>query len=241
MLGAELTVSHRTCSSILGYGHALFISSGHDLFGSLLVTVLTSGAYFCILPSLLSLIVPRKVSHGLSLIMALWLKLTVPRRNWGPSVCAHTWLCCSARAGITVSSCNPLWDYINALSWPNLFLLREIHYWCQFGDGVMIKDLWCRSETESPLWMYTQGYAAWRMLVSRSLVMIHCGTILMCYLPSIFSWNNFNVVCEVIKQHLSSLLDPKGIPLSCVVLFLVILVVTTHTSSLYILCVKVKP
>jgi hypothetical protein len=46
---------------------------------------------------------------------------------------------------------------------------------------------------------------------------------------------------EVTKQHLSSPLDQKGIPLSCVVLFLLILVVTTHTSSLYILCVKVKP
>jgi hypothetical protein len=44
-----------------------------------------------------------------------------------------------------------------------------------------------------------------------------------------------------IKQHLSFLLDQKGIPLSCVVLFRLILVVTTHTSSLYILCVKVKP
>jgi hypothetical protein len=32
-----------------------------------------------------------------------------------------------------------------------LFLPREIHYWCQFGDGVMINDLWCRSETESAL------------------------------------------------------------------------------------------
>jgi hypothetical protein len=111
--------------------------------------------------------------------MVLWLKPMVPWRNRGPPVNVHTWSCCSARAGITVSSCNPLWDYVNALSWYNLFLLREIHYWCQFGDGVMIKDLWCRSETESPLWMYTQGYAAWRMLVSRSLVMIHCGTTLM--------------------------------------------------------------
>jgi hypothetical protein len=46
---------------------------------------------------------------------------------------------------------------------------------------------------------------------------------------------------EVIKQHLSSLLDQTGIPLSCVVSFLLILVVTTHTSSLYVRCVKVKP
>jgi hypothetical protein len=43
---------------------------------------------------------------------------------------------------------------------------------------------------------------------------------------------------EAIKQHLSSPLDKKGIPLSCVVSFLLILVVTTYTSSLYVLCVK---
>jgi hypothetical protein len=46
---------------------------------------------------------------------------------------------------------------------------------------------------------------------------------------------------EMIKQHLSSLLDEKGIPLSCAVSFLLILVVITHTRSLYVLCVKVKP
>jgi hypothetical protein len=43
---------------------------------------------------------------------------------------------------------------------------------------------------------------------------------------------------EVTKQHLSSLLDQKGIPLSCVVSFLLILVVTTYISSLCILCCK---
>jgi hypothetical protein len=83
----------------------------------------------------------------------------------------------------------------------------------------MGNDLWCRSETESPLWMYTQGYVAWCMLVSRSLVMIHYGITLMCYLPSTFPWNNFFVVCQVIKQHLSSLFDQKGIPLSMCGLF----------------------
>jgi hypothetical protein len=173
--------------------------------------------------------------------MVLWLKLMVPRQNRGPPVDAYTWLRYLARAGITVSSHNPLWDCIDMLSLHKLFLPREIHYWCQFGDGVMINDLWCRCETESPLWMYTQGYAAWRMLVSRSLVMIHYGTTLMCYLPWTFPWNNFYVVCRVIKQHLSSLLDQKGIPLSYVVSFLLILVVTTHTSSFYVLCVKVQP
>jgi hypothetical protein len=180
MLGAELTVSHRTPSPhSLGYGHTLFISSGHDLFGSLPVTIHTGGVSLCIWSPLLNLLVWHGISYWLRLVMVLWLKPMVPWRNRGPPVNVHTWSCCSARAGITVSSCNPLWDYVNVLSWYNLFLLREIHYWCQFGDGVMIKDLWCRSETESPLWMYTQGYAAWRMLVSRSLVMIHCGTTLM--------------------------------------------------------------
>jgi hypothetical protein len=43
---------------------------------------------------------------------------------------------------------------------------------------------------------------------------------------------------KVIKQHLSSLLDQKGIPLPCVVSFLLILVVTTHTSSVCILSCK---
>jgi hypothetical protein len=127
------------------------------------------------------------------------------------------------------------------LSLCKLFLPREIHYWCQFCNGVMVKDLWYRGETESLLWMYTKDSAAWRMLVSRSLVMIHCGTTLMCDLPWTPSLNNFYVVCQVIKPHLSSLPDQKDIPLTCVVLFLLLLVVTTHIGSLCILCVKVKP
>jgi hypothetical protein len=75
----------------------------------------------------------------------------VPRQNRGPPVDAYTWLRYLARAGITVSSHNPLRDYVNTLSWHNLCLLRKIRYWCQFSSGVTIKDLWCRSETESPL------------------------------------------------------------------------------------------
>jgi hypothetical protein len=219
----------------------LFISSGHDLFGSLLVIILTSGIYFCILPSLLSLLVTREIYYWLCLVLALWLKLMILRRNRGPSVCAHTRLCYSAHTSITVGSHNPLWDYINMLSLHELFLPCEIHYWCHFYNGVMVKDLWSRGETESLLCMHTQDFAAWRMTVPKSLVMIHYGITLMCYLPSTFPWNNFYVVGQVIKQHLSSLLDQKGIPLSCVVSFLLILVVTTHTSSLCILVVKVKP
>jgi hypothetical protein len=174
--------------------------------------------------------------------MALWLKPMVSWRNRGPSVCAHTRLCCSARAGTMASSCNPLWDYVNALSWHNLFLLREIYYWCQFCNGVMVKDLWCRCETESPLWMYTQSYAAWRMLVSMSLVMIHCGTTLTCDL----SWS------PPLKQFLCCLSSDQATSIISVeikraysfhvwFLFLDSNSDFTHAHSLCILCVKVKP
>jgi hypothetical protein len=37
------------------------------------------------------------------------------------------------------------------LSLHKLFLPCEVHYWWQFDNGVMIKDLWCHSETESLL------------------------------------------------------------------------------------------
>jgi hypothetical protein len=154
---------------------------------------------------------------------------------------AYTWMCYSVHASITVSSHNPLWDYINMLSLHNLFLPREIHYWYQFCNGVMVKDLWYRGETESLLCMRTQDFAAWRMPVSRSLVMIRYELHWCVIFRGLLPWNNFYVVCQVIKQLLSSLLDQKGISLSCVVSFLLILVVTTHTSFLYVLCVKVKP
>jgi hypothetical protein len=126
-------------------------------------------------------LVSREISYWLRLVMVLWLKSMVLWQNRGPPVNVHTWLCYLARAGITISSHNPLWDYIDMLSLHKLFLPREIHYWCQFGHGLMI-DLWCRGETESLLWMRTQGCATRRMLLSRSLVMIHYGTTLICYL-----------------------------------------------------------
>jgi hypothetical protein len=68
---AEVTVSHRTPFISLGYGHVLFISLGHDLFGSLLVIILTSGIYFCMLPSLLSLLVSCEISYWLCLELVL--------------------------------------------------------------------------------------------------------------------------------------------------------------------------
>jgi hypothetical protein len=72
MLGAEVTVSHRTPSPpSLGYGHALFILSGHDLFGSLLVTIHTGGVSLCILSPLPSLFVLCEISYWLCLVMVL--------------------------------------------------------------------------------------------------------------------------------------------------------------------------
>jgi hypothetical protein len=243
MLGAELTVSHRTPSPTnLGYGHVLFISLGHNLFGSLLVTILTGGVSPCILSPLPNSFVSREISYWLRLIMVLWLKLMVPRQNQEPPVDAYTWLRYLARAGITVISHNPLWDYINVLSWHNLFLLREIRYWCQFGSGVMVNDLWCRSETESLLWMRTQDCATPRCwyqgLWSWSIVELHWCVLFRKPYP----WNNFYVVCQVIKQHLSSLLDQKGnTTFMCGLISFDLDGDYTHTSSLYILCVKVKP
>jgi hypothetical protein len=72
MLGAESIVSLCTHSSIsLGYGHALFIFSGHDLFGSLLVTIHTGGVSLCILSPLTNLFVLCEISYWLRLAMVL--------------------------------------------------------------------------------------------------------------------------------------------------------------------------
>jgi hypothetical protein len=58
-------------SSSLGYGHALFISSGHDLIGSLLVTILTGGVFLCTLSPLPNSFVSREISYWFCLIMVL--------------------------------------------------------------------------------------------------------------------------------------------------------------------------
>jgi hypothetical protein len=59
--------------------------------------------------------------------------------------------------------------------------------------------------------MYTQGYAAWRMLVSKSLVMIHCGITPMYDLPWTPPFETISVLfVEVTKQHLSSPLKKRA-------------------------------
>jgi hypothetical protein len=126
--------------------------------------------------------------------MVLWLKPMVPRRNRGPPVNVHTWLCCSARAGITVSSCNPLWGYINVLSWHNLVLSCEIHYWC---CSVMVSRLMIcgaaaklRAPCESTRKVMLLGACWYRGLWSWSIVELHWCVIFRGLLP----WNDFCVV-----------------------------------------------
>jgi hypothetical protein len=72
------------------------------------------------------------------------------------------------------------------------------------------------------------GACGYRSLWLWFIMELHWCVIFRGYLP----WNDFYVVCQVIKQHLSSLLDQKGIPLSCVVSLPLTLVVTTYTSFL---------
>jgi hypothetical protein len=47
-------------------------------------------------------------------------RLMVSRRNREPPVGAHTWLSCSARAGIAVNSRDPLRDNTDVLSFVNI-------------------------------------------------------------------------------------------------------------------------
>ena len=63
---------------------------------------------------------------------------------------------------------------------PNLCHVRFLVGY-MFSNGATISDLRCRDETESLLWVHTQGCAARHALVSRFLVMIHCRTAPMCY------------------------------------------------------------
>jgi hypothetical protein len=78
-----------------------------------------------------------------------------------------------------------------------------------FGNGVMTNDRWCRDETESLLWC-THGWAARHALVSRLIVMIHYGTILMCYLLWTFSQSDR---C-ILSQH-AAIFYPNLSSVSC--------------------------
>jgi hypothetical protein len=78
-----------------------------------------------------------------------------------------------------------------------------------FGNGVMTNDWWCRDETESLLWC-THGWAARHALVSRLIVVIHCETILMCYLLwTLSEWSlHFVSICrDILTKSVFSILS----------------------------------
>jgi hypothetical protein len=131
MLGAELTVSHRTSFIKFRLWPCLVHFNGP--WSIWLSTYNHLSLWSISLSPLPNPLVSRKISYWLRLAMVLWLKPMAPRWNRGPPVDAHTWLRYLAPAGITVNSHNPLLDYIDMLSMCRLFLPREIHYWCLLG------------------------------------------------------------------------------------------------------------
>jgi hypothetical protein len=54
-------------------------------------------------------------------------RLMVPRRNREPTM-VHTWLSCSARAGIAVNSRDPLWNYTDVLCFVNTLSECSWHF-----------------------------------------------------------------------------------------------------------------
>jgi hypothetical protein len=61
----------------------------------------------------------------------------------------------------------------------------------------MTNDWWCRDETESLLWC-THGWAARHALVSQLIVVIHYGTIPMCYLLWTFSQSDRYILSQYV-------------------------------------------
>jgi hypothetical protein len=63
----------------------------------------------------------------------------VPRRDREPTM-VHTWLSCSARAGIVVNSCDPLRDYTDVLSFVNILSEWPLHFVSRCRD-VLSKSI----------------------------------------------------------------------------------------------------
>jgi hypothetical protein len=108
-----------------------------------------------------------------------------------------------------------------------------------FGNGVMVNDLWCRSKTESLLCMRTQGCVTRRMLVSRSLVMIHYGTTLICCLSWTPPLKQFRCCLSKWSSNIYHLCwINRAYPFHVWTLFLHLDGDFTHTRSLGILSCK---
>ena len=54
------------------------------------------------------------------------------------------------------------------LSLRKLFLSREIQYWCQFCNGVMVKNVWYCSEAEGLLWVIS----TWLRYLARAGIIV---------------------------------------------------------------------
>jgi hypothetical protein len=75
-----------------------------------------------------------------------------------------------------------------------------ISRWLRLVMVLWLNDGRCRDETESLLWVRTQGWAARHALVSRLIVVIHYGTIPMCYLLWTFSQSDRCILSQCVAM-----------------------------------------
>jgi hypothetical protein len=96
------------------------------------------------------------------------------------------------------------------LSWALSICAMWISHWLRLVMVSWLNNWWCRDETESLLWVRTQGWAARHTLVSWLIVMIHYEIIPMCCLLWTFSQSDR---C-ILSQH-AAILYPNLSSLSC--------------------------
>jgi hypothetical protein len=68
------------------------------------------------------------IFHWLRLVMVLWLNDRWCRDETESLLWVHTWLSCSARAGIAVNSRDPLRDYTDVLSFVDIISKWSLHF-----------------------------------------------------------------------------------------------------------------
>jgi hypothetical protein len=105
------------------------------------------------------------ISHWLCLVIVIVTKrLMVSWRNPEPPMGAHTMLSCSARAGIAVNGCDPLWNYTDVLSFVNILLEWSLHF-VSTCHNILSKSIFSiLSDTLSKICIYLQ---------SRSYMLLH--------------------------------------------------------------------
>jgi hypothetical protein len=82
----------------------------------------------------------------------------VSRRNQEPTM-VHTWLSCSARAGIAVNSCDPLWNYTDVLSFMDILSKWSWHF-VSICHGILSKSIFrIVSDTISWSCIYLQPWS----------------------------------------------------------------------------------